>query len=67
MQQGQGYLTTGDGVRLFFQQIGNGPKPVVIPNGFHMIDDFQCLSEDRTLIVYDLRNRGQSDHVSDPS
>ena len=67
MQQGQGYLTTGDGVRLFFRQIGSGPKPVVIPNGFHMIDDFQCLSEGRTLIVYDLRNRGQSDHVSDPS
>jgi pimeloyl-ACP methyl ester carboxylesterase len=67
MQPGQRYLTTGDGVRLFFQQIGSGPKPVVIPNGFHMVDDFQCLSEDRTLIVYDLRNRGWSDHVSDPS
>jgi proline iminopeptidase len=32
-----------------------------------MADDFDCLCEDRTLIVYDLRNRGWSDQVSDLS
>lgn len=63
MQQGQGYLATEDGVRLFFRTIGSGPKPVVIPNGFHLLDDFERLSVGRTLICYDLRNRGQSDHV----
>jgi proline iminopeptidase len=62
-----GYLTTADGVRLFFQQIGNGPKAVIIPNGFHLLENFRCLSGGRTLIYYDLRNRGWSDHVSDPS
>jgi proline iminopeptidase len=62
-----GYLTTGDGVRLFFQLVGDGPKAVLIPNGFHLLDDFQNLSDGRTLIYYDLRNRGQSDHVSDPA
>jgi proline iminopeptidase len=67
MQIDEGCITTGDGVRLFFRQIGSGAKPVVIPNGFHMADDFDCLCEDRTLIVYDLRNRGWSDQVSDPS
>jgi len=62
-----GYLTTGDGVRLFFQRVGDGPKVVLIPNGFHLLDDFQSLSHGRTLIYYDLRNRGWSDHVSDPA
>jgi pimeloyl-ACP methyl ester carboxylesterase len=67
MRISEGYVSTGDGVRLFFRQIGRGAKPVLIPNGFHMADDFDCLCEDRTLIVYDLRNRGWSDQVSDMS
>jgi proline iminopeptidase len=67
VQNDEGYLTTGDGVRLFFRQIGRGAKPVVIPNGFHLADDFERLLDGHTLIVYDLRNRGWSDQVSDPS
>jgi proline iminopeptidase len=67
MHLGQGYLTTEDGVRLFFQRVGDGPKTVIIPNGFHLLDDFKPLSASCTLISYDLRNRGWSDHVSDPS
>jgi pimeloyl-ACP methyl ester carboxylesterase len=62
-----GYLTTGDGVRLFFRRVGDGPKAVLIPNGFHLLDDFERLSDGRTLIYYDLRNRGWSDPVSDPA
>ncbi len=53
-----GYITTADGVRLFFQMLGNGPKTVVIPNGIYLLDDFSCLADDCTLIAYDLRNRG---------
>src|SRR5580704_14083477 len=62
-----GRLTTDDGVRLFFRQIGNGSKAVVIPNGFHLLNDFERLSHGRTLIFYDLRNRGWSDSVTDSS
>jgi proline iminopeptidase len=40
---------------------------VVIPNGFHLFDDFQHLACWRTLIFYDVRNRGRSDEVSDPA
>ena len=65
MLPGQGYLTTSDGVRLFFQVLGNGPKPVVIPNGIYLLDDFKRLADGRTIIAYDLRNRGLSDPVSD--
>ena len=67
MQIDEGYITSGDGVRLFFRQVGSGAKPVVIPNGFHLAGDFERLSDGRTMIVYDLRNRGWSDQVSDPS
>src|ERR1700690_2705250 len=63
----QGYLTTDDGVRLFFQRVGNGPKTVVIPNGFHLLNDFEHLSDAYTFIFYDLRNRGWSDPISDAS
>jgi pimeloyl-ACP methyl ester carboxylesterase len=67
MTPDQGYLTTDDGVRLFFQRVGNGPKTIVIPNGFHLLNDFEQLSDAYTLIFYDLRNRGWSDPVSDAS
>jgi proline iminopeptidase len=65
MTPDQGYLTTDAGVRLFFRRVGTGPKTVFIPNGFHLLNDFEHLSDAYTLIFYDLRNRGWSDPVSD--
>src|SRR5262249_42907565 len=44
-----------------------GPQVVVLPNGFHLLDDFSCLADGRTLVFYDVRNRGRSDTVTDPS
>lgn len=67
MLPSEGYVTTEDGVRLYFQKLGNGPKAVVFPNGICLFDDFKHLADGRTLIFYDLRNRGRSDHVSDGS
>jgi len=67
MPLNEGYATTGDGVRLFCQRVGNGPRTVVIPNGFHLLKDFQRLSDAYTLIFYDLRNRGWSDSINDSS
>lgn len=64
MQQREGYVTTEDGVRLFFLQIGKGPA-VILPNAFHLFEDFQHFAERRTLIFYDVRNRGRSDFVND--
>ena len=61
-----GYVTMEDGVRLFFQQVGSGPK-VIIPNGIYLFDDFRRFAHRRTLVFYDVRNRGRSDAVSDPS
>ena len=63
----EGYTTTPDGSRLFFQKTGRGPNVVVIPNAAYMFEDFKYLAEDLTAISYDLRNRGRSDSVTDPS
>ena len=63
----EGYLTTGDGIRLFYRMIGDGPQTVLIPNGLYFASDFAPLANGRRLIFYDLRNRGQSDTVTDPA
>jgi proline iminopeptidase len=67
MLPADGFVTTDDGVRLWFQTVGSGPQVVVLPNGFHLLEDFQCLASDRTLVFYDVRNRGRSDTVTDPA
>jgi proline iminopeptidase len=63
----EGYVTTDDGLRLWFQTVGSGPQVVVLPNGLHLLDDFRCLAPSRTLVFYDVRNRGRSDTVTDPA
>jgi proline iminopeptidase len=63
----QGYVLTDDGVRLFFETVGTGAQRVVIPNGFYLVDDFKPLADGRTLIFYDVRNRGRSEAVTDLS
>jgi pimeloyl-ACP methyl ester carboxylesterase len=60
-------VTTQDGVRLFFQKLGTGPNAIIIPNAVHMFDSFKHLAANRTVIFFDLRNRGASDSVSDRS
>lgn len=63
----EGYVTTTDGVRLYFQKAGHGPDAVVVPNAIYLYDDFRWLADNHTVIFYDLRNRGQSDTVVDTS
>ena len=67
MTENEGYVTTDDGVRLFFQKFGSGPNTIVIPSAASMCDDFKHLATDRTVIFYDLRNRGRSGAVSEAS
>jgi proline iminopeptidase len=55
------YLAVGDGVRLFYRTIGNGADTLVIPNGMYLIDELRRFADRRTLIFYDLRNRGLSE------
>jgi len=61
----EGYITTEDGVRLFFRKIGNGERTALFPNGVALADDFERLCGNRTVIFYDVRNRGRSDRILD--
>jgi proline iminopeptidase len=63
----EGYVTAEDGVRLFYRKVGSGAKTVLIPNGIYLCDDFERLAGGSTLIHYDVRNRGYSDTLTDPS
>ena len=56
-----------DGVHLYGRIVGYGPDTVIVPASMYLAQDFQPLVEDRTLIFYDLRSRGGSDYVWDPS
>lgn len=61
----QGYVTTPDGVRLFYRLEGEGNSVVLLPGAVYLLDDFRRLARDRRLIAYDLRNRGRSEAVAD--
>jgi proline iminopeptidase len=67
MEPTEEYVTTEDGVRLFVQTLGNGPKVVLIPNRVYLFDAFKAFAEGRTKIFCDTRNRGRSYHISDRS
>ena len=38
MVKTDGYITMEDGVRLYFEKVGNGPTAVVVLNGFIYLD-----------------------------
>jgi pimeloyl-ACP methyl ester carboxylesterase len=61
------FITTPDGVRLFVQKDGGGSNAVVIPNAAYMFEDFRYLASGRQVVSFDLRNRGRSDAVTDPT
>src|SRR5215510_6065059 len=67
MTQTKAYVRTNDGVRLFYEKVGDGSSVLVVLNGYYLIDDFKYLADDRTVVFLDLRNRGRSDYISDDS
>ena len=60
-----GYITTNDGVRLYFECIGAGERLLLIPNGPPFLDQLQSLAATRRVVAFDARNRGRSDRVTD--
>ena len=61
----EGFVTAEDGVRLAFQESGEGRGAVVVPNGWYLLRDLEGLAKGRRLIAYDPRNRGRSDRAED--
>ncbi len=63
----EGYVTTPDGIRLYFRRTGAAPQTVILPGRLFAYEDFAWLGQHFTLISYDMRNRGRSDLVVDES
>ena len=54
------FVQSADGVGLFVEKLGTGASTVIIPNAVYMRRDFARLAEKHTVILFDMRNRGQS-------
>jgi pimeloyl-ACP methyl ester carboxylesterase len=63
--QSEGFLTMADGARLFYRRLGSGPQTVIIPASLFLHPAFARVAEGRTVIMYDMRNRGRSSMVTD--
>ncbi len=61
----EGRLVVGEGIGLYYRLLGDGPQKVIIPAGFLLEDALADLAEGRTLVFYDMRDRGRSDPVPD--
>jgi len=60
-----GFVTTADGVKLHYRKVGSAPTTIIMPLDFIVFDDFKRLADLATVITYDMRDRGRSDHVDD--
>ncbi len=65
MTTSEGYVPMADGVRLYYQRAGTDARLILLPNGVYLFDDFKHLAQGRSLVFYDVRNRGRSDTVTD--
>lgn len=63
----KGFITVDPGTRIFYEKVGRDGPATVIPLHLFLFDDFRHLAKNRTLIFYDVRNRGRSDRVEDKS
>ena len=72
-QPHQGYVTTDDGVRLFYLVEGRGPQTLVVVHGgpgFSLESvrpDFAPFARNRRVIYYDQRGNGRSSLIDDPA
>ena len=61
----EGFITTPDGVKLFYRKLGRGPVTAIVPLDFVMFDQVKQFANVATIITYDLRNRGRSSRAKD--
>jgi pimeloyl-ACP methyl ester carboxylesterase len=63
----KGHVDTAPGVSIYYERYGTGPNVVLIPGRLFMPEFTALARPDRTLILYDMRNRGLSKRVEDPA
>lgn len=56
----EGFVTTADGVKLFYRKLGRGRLTAIVPLDYVLFDQMKQFSNVATIITYDLRNRGRS-------
>jgi proline iminopeptidase len=61
----EGFVTTDDGVQLYYVKAGQGAETVILPARLFTFTDFRWLADRYTLIAYDMRNRGKSSRIED--
>lgn len=61
----EGWVTAPDGVRLYYEKTGTGAPVLIVPARLFVLPGFAPLAGGRTLVAYDMRNRGRSDRVED--
>jgi len=65
LKESEGLLTTADGARLFYRKVGSGANVVIAPADLFLYPALRDLASNRTVVFYDMRNRGRSNRVSD--
>jgi alpha/beta hydrolase fold len=63
----EGFVSASDGARLRYQKGGSGAPVVVVPGAFMLQPDFDRLARERTVVLYDPRNRARSSPVAEDS
>jgi pimeloyl-ACP methyl ester carboxylesterase len=61
-----GQVTAADGLGLYFRQLGDGPRLLVVPNGVPFLERLTGAAATHTIVAYDPRNRGQSGIATGP-
>lgn len=61
----EGYVSTADGVRLYYREVGSGDPVLVVPFATWLARDLEPLAQKRRVIFYDMRGRGRSELVRD--
>ncbi len=61
MKKTEGFVSLEDGLKLHYCSIGTGLKIVIIPAKVGLVNDLEILADERRLIFYDQRGRGNSD------
>jgi pimeloyl-ACP methyl ester carboxylesterase len=64
-QTSDGYITTSDSVRLYYQKVGSGARTIIVPGRLFLWETARQLGDQYTVIAYDMRNRGRSSRVDD--
>lgn len=68
----EGFITTSDGVHLFYKIVGSGAETLVAVHGGpgntmeSILPDLEPLAKNRRVIYYDQRGNGRSDLIKDP-